>query len=446
VRTWLADRWLAVRVSYWFVPSLFAAGALGLAECGRLVDRWMTLQGLHPAWVYTGGPAGARALLTTLAGSMIGTAGVTFSVTIVALSLASSQFGPRLLRNFMRDRGNQVVLGTFVATFLYCILVLREVRDASSGAAYVPAVSVAGAVVLGAASLGILIYFFHHVASSIQASHVVAAVARDLVAAVDGFCARAASRTGSPEEPPAAVRDLLSAATAVEAKRSGYVRWVDHGALVALAAEHDALIETLHRAGDFVIDGGSLVRVVAPGPLDPSFADRARRAIGIGEERTEEQDVEYSIRQLVEVALRALSPGINDPHTAMTCVDWLGVALARLARHGMPPRFGTDDQGRIRLVTDTPRFEGVVGAAFDPIRQAAARNLAVSLRLLETLRALSRHVRSAEQAEVLRRQAESVFAGARAAAEVDADRAALEGRHEATVAALRAAGAGSDPA
>lgn len=187
VKARLFTMWESVRVSYWFVPSLMAVGSLVLGfampEVDRAVpDRWMARVG----WLYTGSAEGARELLSVIAGSMIGVAGVVFSITVVALALASNQFGPRLLRNFMRDLSNQVVLGTFIAVFLYCLLILRQVHgENGSRNAFVPQLSMLLAVVLAVAGLGVLIYFIHHMAASIQAPNVVAAVATDLRNAID---------------------------------------------------------------------------------------------------------------------------------------------------------------------------------------------------------------------------------------------------------------------
>ncbi|HMO85347.1 MAG TPA: DUF2254 domain-containing protein, partial [Lacipirellulaceae bacterium] len=186
MRLWLSNRWGRLRDSFWFLPAIMVIGAIGLSFVTIRVDQasedqsWIAALG----WTFSRGPDGARALLSTVAGSMITIASVTFSITIVALQLASTQFGPRLLRNYMRDRGNQVAIGAFVATFTYCILVLRTVNgtDAES---FVPHLSVIVALLLSLTSLGILIYFVHHAAESIQAENVIGDVSRELHLAID---------------------------------------------------------------------------------------------------------------------------------------------------------------------------------------------------------------------------------------------------------------------
>lgn len=403
------------------MPALFAAGAVLLALALLSIGERFARSGEPLDFLYAGTPEGARNVLGMLAGSMIGTAGVTFSITIVALSLASSQFGSRLLRNFLRDPGNQIVLGSFVATFLYCLVVLRSVVDEAP----VPALAITGAVALSIASLGVLIYFFHHVATSIQASSVVSAVAHDLERAIDRFCN--GTRDCADEETAA----LPAGGTIVTAERSGYIQAIDHEGLVSIAVRREGLVEALHRAGDFVIAGGALARIATSASQSEADEDVAplRRAFMVGPQRTPDQDLEYSVRQLVEIAVRALSPGINDPFTAINCIDWLGVATAQLARRGMPARCYRDDDGQVRLIANAPTFPGVVDAAFQQIRQAGAGHVAVAIRLLETFTAVAGHVQTPPDAETLRLQIDRVFEAALAAGPIEADAAMLAARH-----------------
>lgn len=237
--TRLRALWEYRRGTYWAIPSAMAVSALGLsvgmiqldeAATARLVDRL--------SWVYTGGPEGARAVLSTIAASMITVAGVTFSITIVALPLASQQFG-RLLRSFLRDLGNQVVLGTFVSTFIYCLLVLRTVRG-SDDEDFVPHLAVTVGVVLAMLSLGVLIFFIHHVATSIQASRIIANVADDLEGAINrlfpdaiGEDSATASWGGTPPDESSAVDER---SREVRATATGYVQAIDAQGLMAAIA------------------------------------------------------------------------------------------------------------------------------------------------------------------------------------------------------------------
>jgi len=299
----------------------------------------------------------------------------------------------------------------------------------------VPAVAVTGAVALSVTSIGVLVYFFHHVSKSIQASEVVAGVARDLESAIDRFSSDCASQEREEQREPAA---RLVDGDKVPNDRSGYVHAINYQQLMELAEARDVVIQVLFRAGDFVHSGTTLVRIEPEGSLEDEDAERICRAFLVGGQPTEEQDLEYSVRRLVEVALRALSPGINDPFTAMTCVDWLGAALARLADSGMPASERRDEDGRLRLLLDPLTFEGVADAAFKQIRQAGAGHVAMAIRLLDTLTAIAPRTRTKSHAEVLRAHAYEVLVGALDATPVDSDRAALTARHAAARQALEA--------
>ncbi len=431
MKTWIINRFYALRVTFWFVPTLFGAGAVALAMVALNVDGRLVRTGISAGWLYGGTPEAARSLVIMLAGSMITIAGVTFSITIVALSLTGAQFGSRLLRNFLRDPSNQIALGTFVATFLYCLMVLRDIIETEP----VPAVAVTGAVALSVTSIGVLVYFFHHVSTSIQASEVVAGVAGDLESAIDRFSSDCASQEREEQRKPAA---RLVVGDEVPNDRTGYVQAINYEELMELAEARDVVIQVLLRAGDFVHAGTALVRIEPEGRLEEGNADKICRAFLVGGQPTEEQDLEYSVRRLVEVALRALSPGINDPFTAMTCIDWLGAALARLAECGMPASERRDDNGRLRLLLDPLTFEGVADAALKQIRQAGVGHVAVTIRLLDTLAAIAPRARTRSHAETLRAHADEVLAGALEAAAIDSDRVALTARHVATRRAIEA--------
>ncbi|MGH2402128.1 MAG: DUF2254 domain-containing protein, partial [Candidatus Limnocylindria bacterium] len=235
--TRLRHLWLSLRASFWFVPGLMVMGAVLLAAGTVLIDASVAGSGL-PGWFYAGGADGARALLSTVAGSVVTVAGVGFSITIVALVLASTQFGPRLLTLFMRDLVSQVTLGTFTATFTFCILILRTIRGPDEGGdPFVPQVAITVAIGLTLLSVAALIYFFHHVAVSIQAPKLVAAVARDLDHAIDALAAHDFGQPGpaaAPDDVPVVETDAV-----VAAERSGYVQVMDDARLLALAVKHD---------------------------------------------------------------------------------------------------------------------------------------------------------------------------------------------------------------
>jgi len=358
-------------------------------------------------WFYSGSAEGARQFLATVAGSMVTVAGVVFSVTVVALSLASSQFGPRLLRNFMRDTGNQVVLGTFIATFVYCLLVLRTVRG-QDGASFVPHISVTIAVLLALASLGVLIYFIHHAAVSMQAPHIIANVSVELRASIDSLFPENLGDEAEtePEQEQAECPDGFEHdARPVTAAADGYVQLVNDERLMTLAVENDLVLSIVHRPGHFIVPGDSLVLVWPNRGDEEELTAAVRSAFVLGPQQTPTQDVEFAVNQLVEVAVRALSPGINDPFTAMTCVDRLGAALCRLAGRKIPSPNRRDKEGRVRVIAYPFTFANVADTALRQIRQYGRESTAVLVRMLETIAVVIPHVRNEEDLAVLCRHA-----------------------------------------
>jgi uncharacterized membrane protein len=410
-------------------------GAAILAALTTALDSTLVAADL-PDWLYAGDADGARALLTTVAGSIITVAGVGFSITIVALVLASTQFGPRLLTLFMRDITSQVTLGTFAATFTYCVLILRTIRT-DGVTSFVPEISITVGIALTLISIGALVFFFHHVAVSIQAPRLVASVAKDLDAAIDHAHPGDVGRGGpepAHEEVPDPGRDAI-----VAAHRSGYVQLVDDAALMAIARERDLCIRLTTRPGLFVVQGNPIIVARPADRVDPAIVSRARATLIIGDVRTAEDDIEFSVRQLVEVALRALSPAINDPFTAMASVDWLGAALARLARKEWPSRYRYDASGRLRVVAEVPTFGGIVHTIFSRIRHYGGTSPVVLNRLLEAVVAFGPHIQVAADRDLVRDETEAVRRMGRALITSEADLNELERRYLAAVDALGSA-------
>lgn len=424
VRTRLLTLWDRLRTSYWFVPALLVlAGAL-LALAATALDHRFgdATQGLR---LFAATPEGARAMLSTLAGAQINLAGLTFSITIVALTVASQQYGPRLLRNFMRDVGNQVVLGTFVATFVYCVLVQGQVRNGEH-TSWVPGLSLAIAVALALASLGVLIYFMHHVSSSIQVSQLIAAVGAEVDAAIGTLFPEeiGSVRTDVPregEQPPLDRDPELVAASGL-----GYLQAIDLDGLMAVAREKDLLIQLDCRPGDRIVPGWPVARAW-PAAHAEDVADAVNRALIVGAQRTSVQDLEFSIDQLVEIAVRALSPGTNDPFTAMTCIDRLAASLCRFAGRRIPSPVRRDESGQPRLIARPWSFGGALDSAFDQIRQYGRGAPAVMIRLAEGLTLIAAHLRRDEDVAAVRRQVEMLGRGAETLAE-ELDRRALRQR------------------
>jgi len=354
--TRLVSIWERLRGSFWFLPSLMAAGAVILSFATVQLDAAMEADAYGRfEFIYLFGPEGARAILSAVATSMITVAGLTFSITMLTLQLASSQFGPRLLRNFMRDRGNQLVLGTFISTFVYCLLVLRTVKGVE-GSSFVPHLAVAIGVVLAVAGLAVLIYFIHHTASSIRIETLLASLAHETAATIDRLFPE---RLGD-EEPEAEVEPPdFRQGHIIRPIASGYVQSIDSAALLRLATEEDLIVNVVARPGSFVTERDPLLRVLAAKPLPEDQADALRSTLIVGIERTPYQDLAFSVRRIVEIAQRALSPGINDPTTALYCIDRLREGLVQLAERRTPSSLRHDDEGRLRIVAEPVSFEAV---------------------------------------------------------------------------------------
>lgn len=434
--------WDALNSSLWFVPSLMVLVTIGFSFATLAIDETVKRKTIVQAgWLWNGGPSGARDLLSTIAGSMITVAGVVFSITIVVLALASSQFGPRLLRNFMRDISNQVVLGTFISTFTYCLLILRTIRD-NGASEFVPHISVTVGILSALASLGVLIYFIHHVSVSIQAPMVIARVAEELDRSIARlFPEQLEQNTGAAgdkENLSALAPDFLRQPFAVPSTATGYLQAIDVEALLAIAEEKDLTLRLNYRPGHFVVKGAELVLVWPKESGDRQLADTINRSFILGAQRTEAQDVEYSVHQLVEVAVRALSPGINDPFTAMTCTDRLGAALCRLAVREIPSPYRYDTSDMLRVIAPGVTFAEVTDQAFNQIRQYGRSSAAVTIRLLEVLTLLAHKVRTEADRAALLRHAAMIERGGREGLPEEQDRNDVKERYRNFLTALDA--------
>ena len=391
----------------WFVPVVMVAGALllafGLIEVDRRIA-WFETRDKLP-WIFHGGANSARDLLSAIASSSITVMGVVFSITIVALTLASTQYTPRVLRNFMRDRGNQVVIGVLTGTYAYAMLVMRSVRSVEEGT-FVPTLAVTVGLLLALVTTGAIIYFINHMAESIQAANIIQRAAE---ATTPLLVPRYPDGVGTALDgaaPPDAARGGV-----IRADRSGYVRYVDGDALLALARRHDLVIRIETEPGDFLLEGTTLA-VLHPAGADDALARAVCAAVELGPERTLQQDAEFGIRQIMDIAVKALSPGINDPTTAVTCVDQLGVLLARAAAHPDPSPWRGETDGRLRLVLRGQTFESLGSNAIDQIRQHAERDVAVTLRLIHLFDALGRVTPDEARREILWQQASMVAGSA----------------------------------
>jgi uncharacterized membrane protein len=437
--------WARARDSLWFVPSVAALIGGVLAVAAVQIPTPRPESRLAWVWLLGGGAEGARGVLTAIAGGLITVTGTTFSVTIVALQLASSQFTPRLLRSFVADRVNQAVLGVFIGTFTYTLLVLRTIHSTGSGAeTFVPQVGVTVALVLLLVSIGALIVFVNHTAQSIQASVI---LRRETERTLAQIAAIFPQRVGEPARPvPGPAATLPPGPPAVvTAAESGYLQAV-HAKALWRAAGHGrgggpVTVRMELHVGAFAFPGRPLASVWPAEAADDVVIGAIREALVLGPERTPEQDVEYGLMELSDIAVKALSPGINDPTTATHAIDRLTEVLAALATRERPDAARTSPDGRVHLlVRDTP-FERAAGLAFDQIRHFGADNPAIAKKLLEALGGLGSVTPPAARA-VLAVQVEAVARAARREIDDPVDRDGVERLAAAALAAVRDA----DPA
>jgi uncharacterized membrane protein len=302
-------------------------------------------------------------------------------------------------------------------------------------------VSASLGLILALTSIGSLIYFIHHVASTIRAEHIVDVVARDVESAIDRILMEHDEDQSQGYNGRADVRVDMSGGGIVTAFKSGYIQGIDEPGLLSVSTSVDVLIKLLRRPGHFVIKGQPLASVLPASQLTSKVTSLIQQYFIIGRNRTDDQDPEYGIRQLVEVAVRALSPGINDPHTAILCVDWLSSVLHSVAKGRIRSPFCYDQDGTLRLICDPITFEGLVGASFDQIRQCSYSTPPVSIRIMEALASIARSVVDPIQAAVLTRQADALLAGAIDAGLQKVDQMELEDRYRSLVKNVRS-GAG----
>lgn len=431
----LAER---VRHSLWFIPALSVVIAV-VAALGMLaLSDQFDASGADLPLIFGAGPDGARAMLSAIGGSVITVAGTIFSITIVALQLTSSQFSPRVLRNFLRDRPNQLVLGVFIGTFVYCLLVLRSIdAEAADRPAFVPNVAVTGALLLAFLSIGMLIFFIHHVSVRIQVTSILASVARDTLDTVEAIAdwledrpergwRTTESAVGAVAAPPTGAIPLAAASGSVPvaARHSGYLQFVDIGRLVRAAAKAEGDLQLLVAPGSWVQRSAPIATFRGPDDTDAEWlGDEVDRALSLAAERSMQQDVAFGIQQIVDIAAKALSPGVNDPTSAVNALDRLLQVLVAVGGAGDPPRAFADEGGVARLDVPIPGLNELVPLALDQLRHYGASTPAVALHIARVLSQL-RDAVGERAAAPIRRQAE-LLAEAAAAVPLTSDRAEI---------------------
>ena len=396
--------------SFWFVPAVMAVLAVGFALGSVAFDHaigtgWIKNIG----WVFAGGADGARSVLSAISSSVMTVVSIVFSLTIATLSQTSSHYGPRVLRNFTSDRRVQVTMGTFIATFVYCLLVLRTVRSVQEST-FVPYLSVTIGVVLALASLAVLIFFIHYVSQSIQAENLIAQVGEDFHEMLETFFPEKLGEDLARKSPPDP--SYWQDARRVDARESGYLQRVDEEALMELATRHDLQLQLAKRPGEFVGKGTPYLQLLPPTNTGQEIDDALRECFSLGTYRTRYQDALFSLQQLVEIAAHALSPGINEPFTALTCIDWLGTGLRGVLRRDLPAPDRYDTKGNLRVLVPAVTFEEFARSAFDQLRVYGASNPDVVMRLLNMIASLAPDICRANDRAVLRHHVQIIGADA----------------------------------
>lgn len=408
-----------LRNSLWFIPTLSFLGSVA-AACGLI---WLDRHTAISRWLGIAFPAdGARALLQAIAASMITVAALVFSLTLAVMSQTGAQYSPRVVRNFVRDRANQAVLGAFVSIYAYCLVVLLAVDGERP-----PTLAVTGGVALAFLGIGTLIFFIHHIARSMQVSHILTAIEADTRPVIERLFIE--DESGAERRTLPAQADLAVLAgepdAVIPSRFSGYVQDVDAARLVALAEASDAVFTLAVAPGEHVIAGEVLVEVRRYRGIGQSAeaeidAAAVAACVGLGQTRNLEQDPAFGLRQVVDVALKALSPGINDTTTAVAALNHLASLVRTAAVRPDPPRWKFRGD-RLRVVLRVVGFEFLAKVAFTQIRQCAAGNSAVLSRLAEILGALGEGASNPGRRRCLREMLDLVEAGARASIPVAAD-------------------------
>ncbi len=369
----------------WMIPSLLMGCTFFLAYGMLYLDsRWQKSQ--LPFWIYSGEGEAAREILAVIAGSMLTVVGVVFSITVVALTMASNQFGPRLLRNFTSDLGNQTVLGAFLATFLYCLLILRKIDGGDAFVEGVPHASVTLGLALSIIDIGLLIYFIHHVSESLQIDHQLVQVAREAEKSLDATYP-AGGKAGPIERddgPPPETEGLPFRAE-LGSDGSGYIQTISIDELVKQAEQMDGLFILHVNSGKFVAEGDGLLTVVGICEPHGELSSRVNDAFILGANRTPMRDIGYNVDRLVEICLRSLSSSLNDSITAMKCLDRMGQFFSRMAQRDYPSPYHRDKQGAIRVVSVLERFPDMLSSSFEAILSSSEEQPFVRLRALNVL-------------------------------------------------------------
>jgi uncharacterized membrane protein len=412
-------------VNLWRIPLLLSVAAVALFGLTMVPDVLDALGFIHlPTWFTMGSIDDARAILSAMLGSVSTVLALIFSVALLVLSMVATLFGPRLLYRFLEDWVTQFTIGLFMATFVYlCLVFLVTHQDANS--TFIPQVSLISSWVLVIVSFAFLVYYSHRIATSVQNPDLVARISSDLHAALIKYHGQEDYEKAGMAPDAALIDHQLAEAGSVLNRRSGYLQNVNHKALVFAATQAGAVVHLRFRPGQFVFQGEPVASIC---PADRVFALKGaiERHVTLGKHRIMRQDVEFGVAQIVEIAIRALSPAINDSFTGIACVDFVGDALLALAETPPSNSCWCDDSGTLRLRVPPVQLERLIKMGFDQIRQAAADNPAVLVRMLQTIRRIAPRMKQNESRLALMEQADAIRESAASRNLVKIDRDDIE--------------------
>jgi uncharacterized membrane protein len=377
--------WNELKGSFWFIPVIIITVstflAIGLIYIDEMVD--VSQDGMG-RFFFVNSPDSARSILSTISAAMMGVAGTVFSITLVALTLASSQFGPRLIKNFMYVRLNQVVLGAYISTYLYCLLVLNAVKKGDDFT-FIPSISILVAIIATIVNIVLLIIFIHRIAISIQADYVISDISGFISKQIKTLFPEKIGDEKEKDLDIAIVRSGYSSRQPIKSPKSGYLQYIDGETLLKTVRKKDSMMELFYRPGGHLVENIEIGTLYSNGIWEKEDLKEITDQFVIDKTKTSQQDLEYSILQMVEIAVRALSPGVNDPFTAIACIDNLTSTMSYLATAKFPSKYRFDEEGNLRIIADTVDFEGILDAAFNQIRQFSGGSPAVIIRLMEAL-------------------------------------------------------------
>jgi uncharacterized membrane protein len=403
--------WKELLSTFWFIPVMLIVLSILMSIVFVSIDREISIpEDYWFRFFLVTDPNSARGILSTISGAMIGVAGTVFSVTLVALTLASSQFGPRLIKNFMYVKLNQVVLGLYIATYLYCLLVLNSVKD-NEGYDFIPSISILIAIFVAIGNIVLLIIFIHQIATSIQADRVISDISVFITNQLETLYPENIGEENDGKE-EVIIDPVISSypkSVSIKSPVSGYLQYISSDRLFELLVKMDSLLIIHHRPGSFLVQGIEIAELQCKFKWEKEKIDSLVRQFIVGKTKTPQQDLEYSIHQMVEIAVRALSPGINDPYTAISCIDNLTSTMSHLARSKFPSKYRLDKDGIPRIIAKTFDFDGVLDASFNQIRQFSVGSTAVIIRLMEGLLTIMKFTNTNEQKTAVRRHARMVL-------------------------------------